>query len=187
MSGLRPDALADRPGFGRVRVLLDRVAAEGSGDPWTRGRPSVLERIASELRRAQRRLASQNKFPVFARSLAYYRAPMRKIGCAMLLLYASPALAGGASNFTLVNGTGLALTGLSVRRAGTEDWKPLGSPPSAGARGSIPFKDPDCAFDIRANVAGAGPVTWAGVNLCDVKSVTLNRDDSAGAWVDYDQ
>jgi hypothetical protein len=30
-------------------------------------------------------------------------------------------------------------------------------------------------------------VTWAGVNLCDVKSVTLKRDDSAGAWVDYDQ
>ena len=39
------------------------------------------------------------------------------------------------------------------------------------------FTDPDCAFDIRANVAGAGPVTWAGVNLCDVKSVTLKRDD----------
>ena len=39
---------------------------------------------------------------------------------------------------------------------------------------------------FRANVAG-GPVTWAGVNLCDVKSVTLRRDSSAGAWVDYDQ
>jgi hypothetical protein len=49
------------------------------------------------------------------------------------------------------------------------------------------FSDPDCAFDIRATVAGAGPVTWAGVNLCDVKSVILNRDGSTGAWVDYDQ
>jgi len=48
------------------------------------------------------------------------------------------------------------------------------------------FSDPDCAFDIRANVAGAGPTTWADVNLCAVKSVTLNRDGSAGAWVDYD-
>ena len=48
------------------------------------------------------------------------------------------------------------------------------------------FSDPDCAFDIRANVAGSGPVTWADVNLCAVKSVTLNRDGSAGAWVDYD-
>jgi hypothetical protein len=35
-------------------------------------------------------------------------------------------------------------------------------------------------------VAGSA-VTWAGVNLCDVKSVTLRKDDSAGAWVDYDQ
>ena len=52
---------------------------------------------------------------------------------------------------------------------------------------SLKFKDPDCAFDIRANVPGSGPVTWAGVNLCGAKSVTLNRDGSAGAWVDYDQ
>jgi hypothetical protein len=49
------------------------------------------------------------------------------------------------------------------------------------------FSDPDCAFDIRATVAGGGPITWAGVNLCAVKSVTLNRDAAAGAWVDYDQ
>ena len=48
------------------------------------------------------------------------------------------------------------------------------------------FSDPDCAFDIQAPIAGAGPVTWAGVNLCDVKSVTLKRDPQAGAWVDYD-
>jgi hypothetical protein len=49
------------------------------------------------------------------------------------------------------------------------------------------FSDPDCAFDIRATVSGTGQVTWAGVNLCAVKSVTLNRDGSAGAWVDYDR
>jgi hypothetical protein len=30
-------------------------------------------------------------------------------------------------------------------------------------------------------------VTWTGVNLCGAKSVKLNRDESAGAWVDYDQ
>jgi hypothetical protein len=105
---------------------------------------------------------------------------------ALLALPASPAFA-GASAFTLVNGTNGALAELSIRRAGTQDWKSLGSAPSAGARGSVAFTDPDCAFDIRANVAGAGPVTWAGVNLCDVKSVTLQRDPSAGAWVDYDQ
>ena len=103
---------------------------------------------------------------------------------ALLALSASPALAAGASNFTLINGTDGALGALSIRRAGTQDWKPLGSGPSAGARGSISFSDPDCAFDIRANGAN---VTWAGVNLCDVKSVTLRRDAGAGAWVDYDQ
>ena len=97
---------------------------------------------------------------------------------------ASPAIA-GASGFTLVNGTGIALAQLSIRRAGTADWKPLANTAAAGAQSPVDFKDEDCAFDIRAKVNG-GPVTWAGVNLCDVKSVTLNRDGSAGAWVDYD-
>lgn len=105
----------------------------------------------------------------------------------LFLFAASPALAAGASNFTLVNGTGAALAELSIRRAGTSDWKPLGAAPSAGGRSAINFNDADCAFDIRANVAGAGRMTWADVNLCAVKSVTLNRDGSAGAWVDYDR
>ena len=104
----------------------------------------------------------------------------------LAILAASPAFAAGASNFTLVNGTGASLAELSIRRAGTREWKPLGTAPSAGARTSMKFSDPDCAFDIRANVAGAGPTMWADVNLCAVKSVTLNRDGSAGAWVDYD-
>jgi hypothetical protein len=106
---------------------------------------------------------------------------------AVLAASASPAFSAGASGFTLVNGTDAALAQLSIRRAGTQDWKPLGTAPSPGARSAISFSDPDCAFDIRATVPGAGPVTWAGVNLCAVKSVTLNRDGSAGAWVDYDQ
>jgi hypothetical protein len=103
------------------------------------------------------------------------------------LLAAAPASAGqGASNFKLVNGTSGAVANLSIRRAGTNDWKPLGASPAAGAGAPVQFKDPDCAFDIRGEVGGK-PVTWAGVNLCDVKNVTLKRDDSAGAWVDYDQ
>jgi hypothetical protein len=108
------------------------------------------------------------------------------IAFAALASCAAPALA-GATNFTLVNSTGGALAELSIRRTGTNDWKPLGVAPAAGARGPVSFTDPDCAFDLRANVPGGGPVTWAGVNLCDVKAVILNRDDSAGAWVDYDQ
>ena len=111
----------------------------------------------------------------------------RLVILAVLAASASPAIAAGASNFTLVNGTNVALAELSIRRAGTQDWKALGPAPSAGARTSMKFSDPDCAFDIRANVPGSGPVTWAGVNLCGAKSVTLNRDGSAGAWVDYDQ
>lgn len=92
----------------------------------------------------------------------------------------APASA-GASNFILVNGTSNGLSEVSIRRAGTNDWKPLGAP------GKVQFSDPDCAFDIRATVAGSGPVTWAGINLCEVKSVTLKRDATAGAWVDYDE
>jgi len=111
---------------------------------------------------------------------------MKRLAFFLMIASASPALA-GASNFTLVNGTSGALAELSIRRAGTSDWKPLGAAPAAGARGAVQFNDPDCAFDIRATVPGAGPVTWAGVNLCDVKSVTLQRDGAAGAWVDYDQ
>lgn len=110
---------------------------------------------------------------------------MKKLAlAAAMLLGASPAL-GGASNFTLVNGTTGALAELSIRRAGTDSWKPLAAAAAPGAQSPIAFKDDDCAFDIRAKVNG-GPVTWAGVNLCDVKSVILKSDESAGAWVDYD-
>ncbi|HEX3423369.1 MAG TPA: hypothetical protein VHS33_08230 [Sphingomicrobium sp.] len=104
---------------------------------------------------------------------------------ASLLAPASPVQS-GASDFTLVNGTGGALSELSIRRSGTGDWKSLGEAPAAGAKQPISFNNPDCAFDIRATIPGSGPVTWADVNLCDVKSVTLKRDESAGAWVDYD-
>ena len=107
---------------------------------------------------------------------------------AAALLAASPApLRSGASRFDLVNGTEGNFSDVAIRRVGTNDWKPLGAAPAPGARGAVQFADPDCAFDIRATVAGAGPVTWAGINLCDVKSVTLKKDGSAGAWVDYDQ
>lgn len=114
-------------------------------------------------------------------------AGMRRIAFASLLLISSSPVFAGASNFVLVNGTGVSLAELSIRRAGTQDWKPLGSAPAAGARDQMSFSNPDCAFDIRANVPGKGAVTWTDVNLCDVKSVTLNRNESAGAWVDYDQ
>jgi hypothetical protein len=109
---------------------------------------------------------------------------MKTLVFAALLATAAPAFA-GASNFDLVNGTAGGLADLSIRRSGTNDWKPLGAAPAAGARGSMTFSDPDCAFDIRATVGGS-PVVWMGVNLCGAKSVTLKRDAATGAWVDYD-
>ncbi len=112
------------------------------------------------------------------------RPVMRKtLLAASLVLTATSAapIFAGASPFTLVNGTSNGLSDVTIRRAGTSDWKPLGAP------GKVAFSDPDCAFDIRATVAGSGPVTWTGINLCDVKSVTLKRDEKAGAWVDYDE
>lgn len=113
---------------------------------------------------------------------------MRRLALGLtLIMSSSVALAGqGASSFTLVNGTSGGLGELSIRRVGSSDWKPLGASPAAGQRGPVQFQDPDCAFDIQAKVGGQS-VTWAGVNLCDVKSVTLKRDDAAGPWVDYDQ
>lgn len=91
-----------------------------------------------------------------------------------------------ADGFQLLNGTDGPLGQLSIRRTGSKEWKPLSPAPSPGARSDIAFSDPDCAFDLQATIEGSGPVTWAGINLCDVKSVTLKRDSAAGPWVDYD-
>lgn len=98
----------------------------------------------------------------------------------------APAAAQGAGAFSLVNQTGLNMTGLTIRRYGTQGWKPLGSAPSPGGRAGVEFKDPDCAFDIQATLQGVGPVVWSGVNLCEVKAVILNRNASGALWVDYE-
>ena len=99
-------------------------------------------------------------------------------------LASAPAIA-DAGNFTIVNGTGKPVSAVAIRRAGTEGWQPLQAAPPAGARAFVPFSDPDCAFDIRASVGGT-VVVWPGVNLCEMKSVTLNRNASGAIWVDYD-
>ena len=99
-------------------------------------------------------------------------------------LASAPAVA-GASSFTIVNGTGSPMSGVAIRRAGTDAWQALQAAPPAGARAFVAFDDPDCAFDIRASVRGT-QVVWPGVNLCETKSVTLNRNASGATWVDYD-
>lgn len=102
-----------------------------------------------------------------------------------LLALPAPAFA-GATDFSVVNATGLNMTGLTIRRTGTQGWKALGSAPSPGGRGAVQFSDPDCAFDIQATLQGVGTVVWSGVNLCEVKAVILNRNASGAIWVDYE-
>ena len=98
---------------------------------------------------------------------------------------ATPA-AGSVNGFAIVNRTGGALRDVALRRVGDRAWQPLSLAAAPGASARVDFKDKDCAFDLRATVAGVGRLLWSGVNLCDVKSVTLNRDSSGRLWVDYD-
>lgn len=104
---------------------------------------------------------------------------------ATLLSLSPPAIA-AADNFSLVNNTGSAIKSLSIRRTGTAAWQSLGGSPAQGARAAVMFKDPDCAFDIKADLADGSAATFSGVNLCDVTTVTLNRGGSGNLWVDYD-
>lgn len=102
-----------------------------------------------------------------------------------MLAMPSAAVA-GANGFTLANKTGTAISGLSIRRSGTTSWRMLAGGAGDGARTSISFQDPDCAFDIQAKLADGQTVTFGGVNLCDVSTVTLNRSANGNQWVDYD-
>jgi hypothetical protein len=107
---------------------------------------------------------------------------------AALLASEAPALA-GATNFTIVNQTGIDMTGLAVRRYGTEAWAPLAVTPlpvtKSGGHGAATFKNEDCAFDLRATLPNGQTVIWPGVNLCETHAVVLNRDESGNLWVDY--
>ena len=102
-----------------------------------------------------------------------------------MLANPAPVMA-AAGNFTLVNRTGAAISSLQIRRVGTTAWQSLGGNPANGSRMAVAFANPDCAFDIKANLAGGQSATFTGVNLCDVTTVTLNRGPSGDVWVDYD-
>ena len=92
----------------------------------------------------------------------------------------------GASSFAVVNAAGGDISALAIRRVGSGQWQPLDAAPATGKSAAVTFSDPDCAFDLRATFAGGAIVTWPGVNLCDVKLVTLRRNAAGLAWVDYD-
>lgn len=106
------------------------------------------------------------------------------VGAALLLAAAVSA----PGPIVLVNAAGGALEELSIRPSQVSaSWERYGAGRlSQGARASMPSPGGQlCAFDIRARVGGA-PVTWVLVNLCDVKSVTLNRRPDGTLWADYD-
>ena len=75
---------------------------------------------------------------------------------------------------------------MSIRRSGTDNWRSLAGSPAAGAASSIAFSDPDCAFDLRASMAGGATAIWQGVNLCGTTKLTLRQRPSGETWVDYD-
>jgi hypothetical protein len=85
-----------------------------------------------------------------------------------LLVAPAPLVAGkGAAGLDLVNATGQTISNLYIRRTGTTS-------------------DPDCAFDPKVTLEDTTEAIWPGVNLCEVKSLTLNRNDKGVTWVDYD-
>jgi hypothetical protein len=101
------------------------------------------------------------------------------------LLPAAPALA-GANGFTVVNGTGVDIAAMAIRRTTTNGWQPISAAPASGARAAVRFSDVDCAFDLQGTLAGGATATWVGVNLCEANVVTLRRRPSGETWVDYD-
>jgi hypothetical protein len=106
------------------------------------------------------------------------------VGAALLLA----AVLSTPGPFALVNKAGATLEALSIRPADSSgSWRPLGGGvvPS-GARAAMPAPGGDlCAFDLRATLADT-VVIWPSVNLCEVRTVTLNRRPDGTLWVDYD-
>lgn len=100
------------------------------------------------------------------------------------------ALLSSPGPFVLVNGSGAAMSALAIRpssSAATARWTPL-DPASLSPGARVTMRAPAgdlCAFDIRARV-GSAEVSWTSVNLCDVRSVTLNRRADGTLWADYD-
>ena len=131
------------------------------------------------------RLCHRLGLPAFFAYIGGMKKVIPAVAAVALAMLASPAFA-GADNFTLVNGTGGNIAALSIRRTGTNDWQALSAAPAAGASSAVAFSNPDCAFDIRASLAGGRTAEWSGVNLCGTSRLTLRQRASGETWVDYD-
>ena len=112
--------------------------------------------------------------------------PILPLAMALAMLSAPVQARTGASSFSVVNGSGADITAFAIRRVGTGQWLPLGATAPVGKAAAIIFSNPDCAFDLRGTLANGATVVWTGVNLCDVKLVTLRRNAAGLVWVDYD-
>jgi hypothetical protein len=110
---------------------------------------------------------------------------------ALELALAAPAGAQPAGSqregVLMVNGTGAPLSALVIRSYNREPWRPIGAGSAApGQRSPVATTPGECAYDVRAALPGGKLVTWSGVNLCDTRTVTLNRRRDGATWVDYD-
>lgn len=106
-------------------------------------------------------------------------------GFALLFLVAATEAAATDYSVTIVNQTGATLSAISYRPPGGA-WASIAPGLSPGARAPARASGDGCAFDLRAEVAGAGTVVWRDINFCETRTLTLNRRADGTAWVDYD-
>lgn len=109
---------------------------------------------------------------------------MRNSACLLLILGSTLSATASAAPVAVVNGTGARLSSLEIRPVG-KGWAPLSPGLSPGARTITEIAD-ECAFDVRGQVAGGAAISWNRLNLCEVRSVTLNRRADGMNWADYD-
>ena len=182
------------PGCGRTHWLIGRLSAEcafcstalplreaSNHGPAADG---LLERSAHQLRRAQRRLNSSSQFHLRRRCAGIISCSWADL--AIRCAHCAGRCPSGRSGEFHAGQRDQRCACRSVdppRRH--QEWKSLGAAPAAGARVDELQRS---RLRLRhQRTVGASPVTWTGVNLCGAKSVVLQRDAAAGAWVDYDQ
>ena len=143
-----------------------------------KSRADIRRGVHSRIRKKIRGSADRPRLAVY-RSLNHIYAQLIDDDSGKTLATASTA----EKSFT---GTGGNIASLSIRRTGTNDWQALSAAPAAGASSAVAFSNPDCAFDIRASLAGGKTAEWSGVNLCGTSRLTLRQRASGETWVDYD-
>ena len=100
------------------------------------------------------------------------------------LAFAAP-LPASVATLAMVNATGSDIQMAEARKAGSSAWAAIPNAARQGTSGAASFDTADCAWDLRLTFAGGGTLTFANVNLCEARLVTLRQKDGV-AWVDYD-